>query len=99
MPDERIVYGTRCTWWDSIDKVGKFEPKGRGVSIPVCPFCKGTLFEVANMADWTALIEKHEANGHEGYKAFAEWCRGKCFPGFESARQAYRAATGKDFVL
>lgn len=32
--DTRIVYGTRCLWWDSIDKVGTTPPFRRGRLYP-----------------------------------------------------------------
>lgn len=99
MPDSRIAYGVRCTWWDTIDKTAKFQPKGKDYGIPVCPFCKGTLYETPNLEAWQEKMDRAEANGHEGYKEFAMWCQGKCFPGLDSAREAYVKATGKDFEL
>lgn len=103
MPDSRVAYGARCTWWDSIDKVGTFAPKRpggvRGTALPVCPFCRGTLFEKPDEASWLADAEAFDKNGHEGYLAFVLWSRGKCFPGPASARAAYVSETGKDFVL
>lgn len=99
MPDERIAYGARCTWWDSVTRAGKWTPKGKDYSIPTCPFCKGALFEVPNLAVWQAQADEHDKNGHEGYRAFIDWCQGKCFPGIHSAKNAYKAETGKDFEL
>lgn len=44
--DSRIVYGARCLWWDSIDKVGKTPPFRRGQLLP--PLTKGGPARYAN---------------------------------------------------
>ena len=83
--DTRIVYGARCAWWDSIDQVGK-HPSG----LPCCPHCKGMLFQLDSEAEWWGQIDRHEAEGHPGYRAMWEWSRGRCFPDFEAMQAAYR---------
>ncbi len=83
--DERIVYGTVCTWWDSIDKVGRGIPFG----LPCCPHCGGPLLEVSNEQVWFNAVDAHEKNGHPLYRKFIEWQRGKCYKNTEAARQAY----------
>ena len=87
--DPRIVYGTRCVWWDSIAKVGRTE--GGRHPLPCCPRCGGALFEVPSEADWWAGVDRHEKAGNPGYRAFVEWLRGKCFPKYEDARFVYEA--------
>jgi len=93
MPDTRIVYGARCAWWDSIDKVGT-TPTG----LPACPHCGGVLFEVGTEAEWWLGVERHEAAGNDGYRAFVVWLRGKCFPTLEVAADAYQARTRATIV-
>ena len=85
--DTRIPYGARCTWWDSIDKVGsRLTPSG---SIPCCPHCRNVLFEVESEEVWFAGADRYEAAGHPGYRAMLEWGRGKCFPDLEALKDAY----------
>lgn len=90
MTDQRIVYGARCMWWDSIDKVAV---KG-GVpgGLPVCPHCGRSLFETTDEATWWSGVSKYEADGHPGYRVMIEWSRGKCFPDRLALEAAYRAA-------
>lgn len=92
--DPRIVYGARCSWWDSIDKVGETAPRpgrisGNPFSLPACPFCLGVLFEVENEASWWAQVDEMEANGMPDYHAFIEWLRGKCRPSLTAARAEF----------
>lgn len=89
MKDSRIVYGAFCTWWDSIDKVGRLPtPSG---SIPCCPQCQSVLFEV-NPDFWEHSVAAHAARpGNEEYPAFVEWLRGKCYPTQDEAKKAYKA--------
>lgn len=92
MSDQRIVYGARCSWWDSIDKIGKTAPGPSGHALPCCPHCSGVLFEVQSEAEWWAGVDKYEREKPEpGYRQFVEWMRGKCFPGYVAARAAYDA--------
>ena len=88
--DTRIVYGARCSWWDSIDKVGLI-PVPHSVGLPCCPHCQSPLFEIDNEAIWFASVDRYEANGHPGYRAMVEWGRGKCFPSIADLFEAYRA--------
>ena len=78
-----IVYGARCVWWDSIDKVDTL-PSG----LPCCPFCRGVLFQI-DEAEWDADAKEYEDAGHEGYVKFIEWLRGKCFLTQKAAEAAY----------
>lgn len=96
--DTRIVYGIRCVWWDGIEKVGKTPPE-RGISIPCCPHCGGVLMELRSLAEWWAGVEKYEADGHPGYRAFIEWLKGKCFPNRQAAKAAYEAKPGRTVVF
>lgn len=91
MTDTRIAYGTRCSWWDSIDKVGKTPPHN-GISIPCCPHCGSPLFEVPDEQSWFAGVDKHDAK-NPGYRAFVEWLRGRCFPNYQDARAVYDRET------
>lgn len=96
----RVVYGARCSWWDSIDKVGTKDGVAGG--LPVCPHCGSPLFEVESEAVWLGpALARYEAAGRPGYRAMIEWGRGKCFraerPGehpMEALRRAYEAETG-----
>lgn len=90
MPDTRIVYGARCTWWDSIDQVGFVVPAS-GHRLPVCPHCGSPLFEVASEAEWWDGARLHEQD-EPGYVTFLEWLRGQCFPTLGAARTAYDGA-------
>lgn len=73
--DPRIVYGARCTWWDSIDKVGR-----TGSGLPGCPHCGSPLFETPDEATWWAGVGAYERDGHPGYRELVEWGRGRCLP-------------------
>jgi hypothetical protein len=88
MSNNRIVYGARCTWWDSIDKVGHHKTSS-GHNLPVCPHCGSPLFEVTNVDEWIRGVDRHETNGNPGYRALTEWGRGKCFASFDQLRFAY----------
>lgn len=88
MPDQRIVYGVRCSWWGSIVEVS-----AKASGLPCCPHCGGVLLEVANETTWWRDVDRYEANGHPGYRAFLGWLRGKCRPTVADARAEYDAAT------
>lgn len=94
MADTRIPYGMRCTWWDSISKVGLTAHGPSGHRLPCCPICGGMLFEVESEAKWFEGVDRHEASGHPGYRAMIEWARGKCFRNFAAMSAAYASATG-----
>ncbi len=89
--DTRIPYGVRCTWWDSIDKVGQTSPSPSGIRLPCCPVCGGMLFEVGSEKEWFESVDRHEANGHPGYRKMVEWARGQCFPSYAAMSAAYQA--------
>ncbi len=90
MSDTRIAYGVVCTWWDSIEKVGKTPPGKSGHSIPCCPNCGGVLYELPNEEKWFEGSAEYEAAGHPGYRKMLEWGRGRCFKGFPALEQAYK---------
>lgn len=96
--DTRIVYGMRCVWWDGIEKVAKTPPHN-GISIPCCPHCGGVLMQADGPAQWWDWINKHEAAGHPGYRAFIGWMKGKCFPDMRAAKDAYEAKPGRSVTL
>jgi hypothetical protein len=96
--DNRIVHGARCTWWGSISEVGELPPtKGNPFGerqpgergLPCCPHCRGVLMEVGSEAEWWAGVDRHEADGNPGYRAFVEWLRGQCFPNVTAARSMF----------
>lgn len=89
--DTRIAYGAHCVWWDSIHKVGSrpFRTLYDNDSMPCCPHCKNMLFEMPHEDVWWEGVDRYEADGHPGYRAFQEWLRGKCFPTLEAAQKAY----------
>lgn len=90
--DPRVVYGARCTWWDSIHKVAKTDTDP---PIPCCPHCGSVLFETENEASWFKSIDHYEASGHPGYRAMMEWSRGRCFKGLGDLAKAYRGQGGE----
>lgn len=94
MSDTRIVYGFNCVWWDGIEKVGKTPPRN-GISVPCCPHCRGMLMELPDPKSWWDGVEKYEADGHPGYRAFIEWLKGKCFRDRYVAKVAYEAKPGR----
>ena len=87
----RIVYGARCTWWDSISFVGHTPTRG-GHSLPCCPYCGSVLFEVPSLAEFLSGADRYETDGHPGYRKQLEWMRGKCFQDMAAAEAAYKAA-------
>lgn len=86
-PDQRIVYGAHCTWWDSIQRVGR-----RG-NLPCCPHCGSPLFEMPSEAQFIDGARAYEASGHPAYVSKLTWARGKCFPGFAALEAEYLRAT------
>jgi len=84
--DRRVVYGARCSWWGSISEVGSI-----GSGLPCCPTCSGVLFEVPSAQEWWAGVDRHEAEGRTGYRAFIEWLRGRCFPSLDAAWNEWAA--------
>jgi hypothetical protein len=82
--DDRIVYGARCQWWDSIDKVATMP----GGGLPICPHCGSVLYETTP-AKWWREVDAYEADGNPGYRQMIEWARGKCFPTFGALTAAY----------
>jgi hypothetical protein len=90
----------RCVWWDGIEMVGKMPgTEGRLGSLPCCPHCNSPLMQMDDPAQWWATVEKHEADGHAGYRAFIEWMKGKCFPTMSAAQAAYQAKPGRTVQL
>lgn len=84
----RVVYAARCSWWDTIDKVGTTSS-----GLPVCPSCGSPLFEQESEAVWWEGVDEHERTTEPGYRAFVEWLRGKCYPSVDAARDIYSATT------
>lgn len=83
--DRRVVYGATCAWWDYIDKVAV-----DGSGLPLCPHCKGVLFEMTR-EQWEERMEKHaQGPGGPGYPIFMKWLKGKCFKNWDLALEAYR---------
>lgn len=84
--DKRVVYGARCTWWDSIGAVATV---GR-MKLPCCPHCKGPLFELPSRTEWDKMVADYAAATLDpGYPDLIFWARGKCFPNFDALREAY----------
>jgi len=79
-----IAYGF-CTWWDSLDKVGRLTN-----GLPCCPVCNSVLFQIPE-AEWFRQVEEYEAKKLPGYRNFIEWLRGKCYPSYPVAFAAYEA--------
>lgn len=86
--DTRIVYGARCTWWDSIKNVSTTES-----GLPVCPHCGSPLFETDNPEKWWSLVDKFaELQGWPEYREMIEWSAGRCFTNFNDLKVAYEEA-------
>lgn len=83
--EQRIVYGARCTWWDTIQRAATTKTGG----LPCCPHCAGVLFEVESEVRWWEEAYIHEKQGHPGYVDFLTWMRGRCYPTFQIAQQKY----------
>lgn len=86
----RVVYGVRCTWWDSIDKVATTDS-----GLPVCPHCGSPLFESPDLATWWQAVDRYEAEEQPGYRAMMEWARGRCFPSLTALATMYRTGGGQ----
>ena len=84
MTDLRVVYGATCAWWDTIDKIATTDS-----GLPCCPHCKGVLFEMDNEEEWWKGVNKYEKAGHPNYRVMIRWLRGKCFPTFDKAQEAF----------
>lgn len=82
--DTRVVFGVRCAWWDTIDKVAKTDR-----NLPCCPHCGSVLLEVPDLNTWWAGVDLHESEGHPAYRAFIEWLRGRCYPNLIAAKMAF----------
>lgn len=93
--DDRIVYGIRCTWWDSIDKIG-FKPAAKRdedqTPKPCCARCGGPI-AVLPLYNWQQAMIKAE-NLHAGYAEFLSWCRSRCYRSYEEAAEYYTKLTG-----
>lgn len=97
----KVVYGARCTWWDTADKAGEkasspsnpfpvdLTKTDRVRGLPCCPHCSGVLYEADDEAKWWEMARQYERDNHSGHVEFIKWARGKCFPTFDVARQAY----------
>jgi hypothetical protein len=85
-----VVYGARCVWWNTIDKAGTSSKEAH--ALPCCPHYGGVLFQQEE-SDWWAGVSRYESD-HPGYRKFVDWWRGRCFPTFAAAKQAYKAAGG-----
>lgn len=92
--DTRIVCGAVCTWWDSIDKVGRLGTGSMG-PLPCCPHCKGVLYEYPDEETWWRGVEDYTSK-HPDYRKFIEWCRGKCFPRLSDAARSFREEFPQD---
>jgi len=97
LKDERIVYGARCVWWDSIDKASK--TKDSKFALPCCPHCGSVLFEVPSIEGWMDSVDAHEKKGHPGYRKLVEWCRGRCFRTMGDAVAQYKIETGEEVTI
>jgi hypothetical protein len=91
---QRVVYGARCGWWDTIDKAGS-RPSIAPGGLPCCPHCGSVLMEVDNEQKWWADARRFEADGHPGYVEALEWSQGRCFPSLQAALDDWAAETGR----
>jgi hypothetical protein len=84
--DDRVAYGVLCAWWDDVANVGKHAVTG----LPCCPHCKGLLYEMPR-AEWETATKLYAASSADlaEYPDFVAWLKGKCFPNYNYAKQAY----------
>lgn len=90
-----IAYGARCTWWDDKSKVATVDGTPEG--LPCCPDCGGTLLEISEES-WNAKTQEAIDRGASTYGDMVKWMRGKCFPSYEDAIEAFSMRTPDDFV-
>lgn len=89
--DQRIVYGSRCTWWDGIDKVATAGAGG----LPVCPSCGHVLFQVPDIETWDVAVGVHAKEAEDpAYPAFIRWLRGRCYRTADEARREFEEENG-----
>lgn len=90
-PTNLVVYGALCTWWDTIDKIGRrFMVDDH--ALPCCPHCAGVLFQMEEKA-WNNRVKEYDKK-HRGYESFTIWRRGMCHPTLKAAAEAYTKETG-----
>lgn len=98
-PAKRIVYGTRCSWWETIDKIATTY-----TGLPICPHCRSPLFEVESIEVWQAGVDQFDKD-HPGYADMIAWSRGQCIPALHGSgplvalRAAYAIETGEQVDL
>ena len=85
MTDTRIVYGSKCCWWDSIDKIATIGE----LRLPCCPHCKGPLYEAATIEEWYKDVDAYARAEDPKYREYVDWIRGKCFRDYPTAREAF----------
>jgi hypothetical protein len=104
-PEQLIVYGVNCVWWDSIEKTGRLEvprrydtPARMGrPGLPCCPHCGSVLMQIEE-SKWFANMDDYEAGrqpdgvAHPGYRKMMEWGRGKCFRTMSELKRSYDEA-------
>lgn len=85
-PGPRVGYGTRCWWWDSLDKADT-DPVGRSR----CPRCGGLLLEMDSEAEFWARVDEFvvDLGGDTEYREFVTWVRGRCRPVLAVARREF----------
>lgn len=99
VPDTRVVYGVRCTWWGSIHDTKVLR------QLPVCPNCLRPLMEVPNEESFWAAVKAFEdgkkgvSRPHPGYADFMKWMKRRCFIDIRIATTAYTVSTGKKVDL
>jgi len=92
--DGRVFYGL-CTFWTD-----DWSVMGSSSGIPVCPKCGSVGFETT-LTKWMVGVRQHEMgttgavapserrDPHPGYVQMIVWGKGRCFPNWEIAQQAY----------
>src|SRR5262245_49663159 len=80
------VWGMSCTWWGSIEEASTTDDTEQ----PCCPHCGMPLYEQEEELFQRGLAATRQAS--PDYYELWVWMRGKCFPSFLTAKEAYAAS-------
>ena len=86
--DTRIVAGSRCTWWDNIQKAGT-----TATGLPCCPYCKSALYQWDDEYEFVASITaRADEDGVNHIDALdrTSWLKGKCLLSMECIDAVYK---------
>lgn len=91
--DPRIVFCTRCTWWEHISRAITKEPGG----IPLCAACECSLWQESSEEAWLAAADDYaKRNNDPEYGWFIRWAKGKSYRDYQVARKVFNNLTLKE---